>query len=149
MRWFKTKFGAAVTTATQGTPFTLDFLTAIAVQESFEVWGNIFDTHPIDQVLELCVGDVIDGPRRTAFPTSKAALLAMPKGAQIFAVARAELEAVGMVNAAYHKIAVSNPETNSVMGSEFFRTISSSARRTQITLSGGAGRHSMPLWGRP
>jgi hypothetical protein len=109
MQWFKTTFGAQVNAGIKGTPFSLNFLTAIAVQESFEVWGNIYNNHPVDQVLELCVGDTIDGPSRKAFPTSKAALLAIPKGDQIFAAARAALEAVGNVNAAYHKIAMANP----------------------------------------
>jgi hypothetical protein len=109
MHWFKSTFAKDLNAAIKGTPFTIDFLTAVAVQESFEIWGNIYKTLPADQVLELCVGDVIDGPRRKAFPTSKTALLAAPKGAQIFAVAREELEAVGAHNAAYHKIAVANP----------------------------------------
>jgi hypothetical protein len=109
MKWFKNTFGGAVATATANTPYTLDFLTAIAVQESFEIWGNIFDSHPTDKVLELCVGDTIDGPSRKAFPTSKSALLSMPRGAEVFAVAREELEAVGQVNASYHRIAISNP----------------------------------------
>ena len=43
MKWFKNNFVAAIAQAAENTPFTLDFLTAIAVQESFEIWGNIFD----------------------------------------------------------------------------------------------------------
>ena len=109
MKWFKNNFGAAIAQAAENTPFTLDFLTAIAVQESFEIWGNIFNSLPTERVLELCVGDTIDGPSRKAFPTSKSALLSIPRGEAIFAVAREELEAVGQVNAAYHRIAISNP----------------------------------------
>jgi hypothetical protein len=108
MKWFKTNFGGPIARVTSNTPFTLNFLTAIAVQESFEIWGNIFNSLPTDRVLELCVGDTIDGPSRKAFPTSKSALVATPHGAEIFAVAREELETVGQVNAAYHRIAISN-----------------------------------------
>ena len=109
MKWFKNEFGQAITQAANNTPYTLDFLTAIAVQESFEIWGNVFDSLPTEKVLELCVGDTIDGPSRTAFPTSKSALLSIARGAEIFAVAREELKSVGQVNAAYHQIAISNP----------------------------------------
>lgn len=109
MRWFKSTFGGAVNSAIKDTPYTLNFLTAIAVQESFEIWGGLFKTLPAPEVLSLCVGDTIDGPSRKAFPTSKAALLSIPRGAELFAVARADLEKVGEHNAAYHRIAVSNP----------------------------------------
>jgi hypothetical protein len=109
MSWFKQTFGAEIGPAVSNTPYTLNFLTAIAVQESFEIWGNIFKSLPLPKILELCVGDTIDAPSRKAFPKNRADLLSIPKGAQIFAVARSELEAVGEYNAAYHKIAASNP----------------------------------------
>jgi hypothetical protein len=109
MKWFKDNFGPDIQTATANTPYTLDFLTAIAVQESFEIWGNIYKTLPIPQILEVCVGDTIDGPARKTFPINKNVLTSIPDGEAIFAVARAALEAVGAYNAAYHKIAISNP----------------------------------------
>ena len=110
MRWFKTSFSAPVGAAIANTPFTLNLMTALAVQESFEVWGNLFQTAMLPgEILDLCVGDTIDGPGRKAFPTSKANLLAATRGSEIFAAARASLEAVGTVNATYHKIFLANP----------------------------------------
>ncbi len=131
MKWFKNTFGGAVATATAYTPYTLDFLTAIAVQESFEIWGNIFDSHPTDKVLELCVGDTIDGPSRKAFPTSKSALLSIPRGEAIFAVAREELEAVGQVNASYHQNRDIKPQINFATALAYSSMIFNSARAIQ------------------
>jgi hypothetical protein len=109
MHWFKVTFGDRVNTVVASSPYSLNFLTAIAVQESFAIWGDLYKTLPETEVLSLCAGDTIDGPSRKAFPTSKAALLSIPHGAELFAVARADLEAAGEHNAAYHRIAVSNP----------------------------------------
>jgi hypothetical protein len=95
MAWFKAQFGAKIKATTAGTPFTLDFLTAIAVQESFEVWGLIYNKLPVDKVLELCVGDSIGGPTRTAFPTTKAQLIAAKNGQAMYQIARDGLEAIG------------------------------------------------------
>jgi hypothetical protein len=92
MRWFKQNFGDAANLALGDTPYGLDFLTAIAVQETFEVWASLFRTMPAAQVLELCVGDTLDAPSRTTFPTSKAELVAAPNGEAIFRVARQALE---------------------------------------------------------
>jgi hypothetical protein len=105
MRWFKTQFGAKTDAALAGTPFTLSFLTAIATQESFEIWGLIYQKLPVDQVLALCVGDSIGGPTRKQFPTSKAELLRVkkPDGAAMYDIARASLAAVGEYAKPYKK----------------------------------------------
>jgi hypothetical protein len=97
MRWFKQTFGSDINKALKNSPFTLDLLTAIAVQESFEIWGLIYKNLPVDQVLELCVGDSIGGPKRIAFPTSAEALLAVknPDGAAMYQIARGSLASVG------------------------------------------------------
>lgn len=111
MAWFKTHFGDAVTQAVANTPFSLDLLTAIAVQETFEVWGQLLKTTTDPAtILPLCVGDTLDAPNRSAFPTSKAQLLQAPHGGEMFAVARAALEAIGEYNAGYHKVAAANPD---------------------------------------
>ena len=39
--WFKTNFSTKINTAVQGTPFDADMLTAIACQESGELWGSM------------------------------------------------------------------------------------------------------------
>jgi hypothetical protein len=101
MLWFITQFGAKIDAAVAGTPFTLSFLTAIATQESFEIWGLIYQKLPVDQVLSLCVGDSIGGPTRKQFPTSKAELLSKPGGAAMYDMARASLAAVGQYVKSY------------------------------------------------
>jgi hypothetical protein len=103
MRWFKVQFGAKIEAALQVTPFTVSFMTAIAVQESFEIWGLVYHKLPVDQVLALCVGDSIGGPTRKAFPTSKADLLSVkkPDGTAMYDIARASLAAVGQYVPSY------------------------------------------------
>lgn len=110
--WFKSAFGSRVATVAAGTPFTVEFFAAIAVQETYEVWGGLFDAPglDLDRILELCVGDTIDAPGRSAFPTSKKALLKDPNGAALFATARAALVDVATVNSAYHKVLAANPD---------------------------------------
>jgi len=107
--WFKQNFRGDIQAAIANTPFSLDMLTAVALQETFYIWGNLFATLQRDEVLALCVGDTLDSPRRSAFPKNKAALLQAPNGAQIFAVARQALEDVGDHIAQYGKIAHMNP----------------------------------------
>ena len=97
MRWFKGEFGRKIEAAIKDTPFTIDLLTAIAVQESFEIWGLIYKKLSTREVLALCVGDSIGGPTRKAFPASKEALLRVknPDGAAMYSIARESLAAVG------------------------------------------------------
>lgn len=110
--WFKSTFGAEVAKVAAGTPLTIDFFAAIAMQETYEVWGALYRLPGMtkDKILHLCVGDTIDAPGRGAFPTSMAALLKDPNGAALFKVARDALGDVGTVNTAYHKIFVANPK---------------------------------------
>lgn len=74
MRWFKTNFQDKINAAIAGTPFTLDLMTALACQETGEVWPILRKTDlSLDRILELCVGDTIDfnpttGKGRKAFP---------------------------------------------------------------------------------
>jgi hypothetical protein len=49
----------------------------------------------LEEVLELCVGDTLDEPKRNAFPKHKEALLAAPNGDKMFQVAREALELLG------------------------------------------------------
>jgi hypothetical protein len=100
MKWFKENFHTEVEAAIANTPFTLDLLVALACQETGDVWP-ILRKKPltVDQILALCVGDTIDfnpatGMGRKAFPRTKAALLAVPRGDQMFAIARKALEDV-------------------------------------------------------
>jgi hypothetical protein len=106
--WFKQQFGAAIRSGIQNTPFSLDMLTAVALQETYYIWGKLHTAMPAGEVLKLCVGDTIDG--RSAFPKSKAELIGEPKGADMFAIARAALESLGPHDETYRKIAERNPD---------------------------------------
>jgi hypothetical protein len=86
LTWFKTNFGPKLEPAVAGTPFSVDMLTAIAYQESGEVWPVLVNKQlGIPKILELCVGDTLDS--RSAFPRSKAELLAASQGQEMFRIA--------------------------------------------------------------
>jgi hypothetical protein len=91
MNWFKSQFKTQIDAGVRGTPFSLDMLTAIAVQETYYIWGQLYKVMPITEVLKLCVGDTIDAPGRSAFPKDKAQLLSVAKGDEMFAIAREAL----------------------------------------------------------
>jgi hypothetical protein len=104
--WFKKNFAADINAGVQGTPFHLDFLTAIALQETYEVWGRAFRTRTVPEVLEVCVGDILDasgGRNAKAFPQSRAVLERAPKGPQMFQIARQAFVALASVAPEYKK----------------------------------------------
>ena len=90
--WFRQNFSAQLTAATQGTPYTVEMLCAIAYQETGHIWSRMAGKLAIKDIARLCVGDIIDAPKRSAFPASKAALLQAPEGQQMFDIARACFE---------------------------------------------------------
>jgi hypothetical protein len=87
--WFKTTFGPEIATATAGTPFTVDLLTAIACQETGFIWATLRHELPVPAILELCVGDMLD--RKSTFPKNKADLLTAPRGDEMFEIAHRAL----------------------------------------------------------
>lgn len=91
--WLKKQFHRQIKAAVKNTPFSLDMLTAIACQETGEIWPVLRKKQlDLGQLLELCVGDTLDASGgRQAFPKTKADLLAKPKGEQMFAIARQAL----------------------------------------------------------
>ena len=103
MLWFKQQFRGEIEAAVQGTPFTLDMLTALACQETGEVWPILRKTDlSLDRILELCVGDTLDDTAgRSAFPKNKAELVAFPRGSEMFGVARQALEDMAKFVASY------------------------------------------------
>jgi hypothetical protein len=104
--WFKKQFGPDTNTAVQGEPFHLDFLTALAIQETYEVWGRVYKTKKPEEVLRVCVGDIIDasgGRDPKAFPQSRAVLERAPKGKQMFQIARDALVAMADAATEYKK----------------------------------------------
>lgn len=107
--WFKQNFQSQIEAAIAGTPYDVDFLVAIACQETGEVWP-ILRTKGLSvaQVTALCVGDTLDAPNRKAFPQTKADLLSKPQGDAMFAIARDALEQMAHFIPGYHG-AVLNP----------------------------------------
>ena len=95
VKWFKTQFHTRLETALVDGPLTVDFLAAIACQETGEIWSVLRHALPESEVLRLCVGDTLDSDKgRKAFPKDKAALLAAPHGEAMFDLAHQLL--VGM-----------------------------------------------------
>lgn len=107
---FKKNFGPAIQNA--GTIYHVNFLAAIAVQETFEVWGRCFQTKPVADVLAVCVGDILDAPRRdkNAFPQNRAVLEAnKPNGSRMFQIARQAFVDMSQVATEYQKF-LHNPD---------------------------------------
>ena len=114
MRWFKEQFGEKMKAELEGTPFSIDFMTALACQETGEVWPILRKKNlSLERIVELCVGDTIDfnsstGKGRKAFPKNKAALVAVPNGQKMFDIARAALVEMAEFITSYQG-AASNP----------------------------------------
>ncbi len=91
--WFKKQFHRQIKAALAGTPFSLDMLTAIACQETGEIWPVLRKKQlDLGKLLELCVGDTLDASAgRQAFPKTKDDLVARPNGPQMFDIARKAL----------------------------------------------------------
>jgi hypothetical protein len=111
MRWFKTNFQDKINAAIAGTPFTLDLMTALACQETGDVWPILRHTDlSLDRILELCVGDTIDfhpedGSGRHAFPRNKAELLEADRGQEMFELAHRALVDMSKFIPGFAKIA--------------------------------------------
>lgn len=105
MAWFKQQFGAPIGQSLQNLPFTLDLLTAIAVQETFEVWGRLFNAappKPLAEILFDCVGDPLDAADgRGTWPADRAALEAWPQGDKMFQIGHQALIDLAQINSAY------------------------------------------------
>ena len=95
IRWFKEQFHTEIEAAIEGTPLSLDMITALACQETGQIWPILRKRKlSTARILELCVGDSHDAnskPPRKAFPRTKAALLAEANGLEMFELAREAL----------------------------------------------------------
>ena len=100
--WFKQQFQEDIKVALDDTPFSIELIIAIALQETGYLWSNIYKRETVAKTLELCVGDTISSPRRSAFPKDKSALLSKPRGDEMFAIARAALESIAPYNNAFN-----------------------------------------------
>jgi hypothetical protein len=90
--WFKRTFGERIGVAVRGTPFTLDMLAAIAAQETGHIWASLRDKLSLPELLQICVGDTLDADKgRRAFPQTKDALIAVPRGEEMFRIAHEAL----------------------------------------------------------
>jgi hypothetical protein len=95
--WFKQNFHREIGTAVAGTPFTIDMLAAIASQETGFIWDILRKKSgmSLGTLLELCVGDTLDADKgRSAFPKTKADLVAAPRGGEMFKIAHEALGAM-------------------------------------------------------
>ena len=98
------KFHEKINAAVAGTPYRLDFMTALACQETGEVWPILRKKNlSLDRILELCVGDTIDG--RSAFPRSRDELESVPNGKKMFEIARAALVDMAQFIPSYQGVA--------------------------------------------
>ncbi|PSJ40907.1 hypothetical protein [Allosphingosinicella deserti] len=92
--WFKSNFAGKMAQALEGSVFDVDMLTAIACQETGSLWAPMRQVPSLspDRVVALCCGDTLDADKgRRAFPRTKADLLAVPRGQQMFDIARSAL----------------------------------------------------------
>lgn len=104
-RWFKTQFQKQIKKTIEGTPFSVDLLTAIAMQETGYLWTVMVERKlTIPDILARCVGDTFDAPNRSAFPKTRAALEAAEDGEEMFQIARNALGSVAPFNQAYDKV---------------------------------------------
>ncbi|WFU14941.1 DUF2272 domain-containing protein [Bradyrhizobium sp. CB3481] len=87
IKWFKEQFAADVIPALAGTPISFDLVSAIAFQESGELWSKLRLHLPREEILRLSVGDTLDDPNRSAFPKNKEALIAVQRGQAMFELA--------------------------------------------------------------
>lgn len=105
IRWFKTTFQEELSQAVEGTVFSESLLAAIAYQETGYIWGKWIGDLSADRILEICVGDTIDSPRRSAFPKHRAELEAYPQGEEMFRIAREALRLVARHEPGYASVA--------------------------------------------
>jgi hypothetical protein len=69
IKWLKDNYLTEIEEALKGTPFPARLAFAIAYQETGYIWSTLVNKGlSKERVLELCIGDTIDAPNRSAFP---------------------------------------------------------------------------------
>lgn len=93
IRYFNKRFGAKLARELKGTPFPVSMVIGIAIEETGYVW-NAFENRQLSdsEFFELCVADSYGWGRRSHWPKTKAQLLAVPRGQEVFNALRAALE---------------------------------------------------------
>ena len=112
LTWFKSNFGQEIEEATDGTPISIDLVSAIALQETGYLWSALLRHHAgnLEKVLEGCVGDTIDYPSRRAFPRNREALESISHGNELFGIARMSLAGLAEINGTYRKVYERDPD---------------------------------------
>ena len=106
LRWFKETFGHELTKSAADTPYSIDLLVAIAAQETGEIWAPLRNKLGVTELLGICVGDTLDADKgRVAFPQSRAALIAAPRGEEMFRIAHEALVSMAAHVPGYTKVA--------------------------------------------
>ncbi len=107
IRWFKNQFQGEVEAAVSGTPLTLDFITALACQETGSIWPHLRKAGlAVPQIAALCVGDTLDADKgRRAFPKTKADLVSREGGQQMFELGHQVLVEMAKFVPGYEKVA--------------------------------------------
>lgn len=110
IRWFKIQFQERIQARIQGTPYTVDMLTAIASHESGEIWHVLRKKSlTVDRIVELCVGDTFDDTsksKRKAFPKNKTALIEEDAdGQKMYEIARQALKDMAQFIPGYQGVA--------------------------------------------
>jgi hypothetical protein len=111
--WFKKEFSDRSVRILRDTPFDVDFLAAVALQETGYYWTKLREKGlSTKKILELCVGDTLDYPARsrTAFPKDKAELINSNEGQKMFEVARESLKQIGEHEPAYMRVFEKYPD---------------------------------------
>lgn len=97
--WFRREFGTTVVAKVSGTAFDLSLLASVAFKETGYLWAR---AHAKDlntsEILALCVGDT---KRRKKFPADRADLESVPRGNELFLVARDALDRVSALSESY------------------------------------------------
>jgi len=92
VRWFKTQFGDRIQQGVAGTPFSVDMISAIAIQETGYIWVRVYDKLTVEEMLTICASDIIDDTGgRDEFPKNRRELVAAPRGEEMFAIGRQAL----------------------------------------------------------
>lgn len=110
--WFKAQFDERIVNAIQHTAINKKIIAAIAIQESYEIWGKVYDRLPTNEVLALCTGDTLDengGRNEDAFPRNKAELIRANNGRIMFNIAHQALVDMSRYVEGYRRVA-SNPD---------------------------------------
>ncbi|WP_448140399.1 hypothetical protein [Sphingopyxis fribergensis] len=94
--WFRESFGDRIMGELSGTPFDIDMLTALACQETGELWSKMRGKGlSPDEIAALCCGDTLDADKgRRAFPRTKKELVYVTGGEKMFKIARDALLAM-------------------------------------------------------